>query len=363
MPFDEEEFQLESNGVKFWPKDIGENYGTLSIEAEAMFGLDLRDRDSAEIGFTSANYLRQAHPSKMNTGAEVIQLTDEIVFQTAITDVEDLESHVRVRADDIRTGEHQIYSGRRLVLALGGIESNRLILNSKTLMAGVSAPELVGSGYSPHLNFVGGLMRPSQKILASLKIQSQNLSQFYFTPTRKTSFTDSIKVTLPLVKKDLIGYWNSPKRFLKTGYPLDRGVRLINVAAGHRPTQYSRIQLAERSDSLGRKGVEIIHSVPDQDKKAVLSKVREMIQELSGGDFSFAEGVELGKISRGKSHHLGGLRIMNAKGEGVVDENLRLDGTNNVFLVTSAVFPTFSHANPTLTICALAIRLARHLES
>ena len=46
---------------------------------------------------------------------------------------------------------------------------------------------------------------------------------------------------------------------------------------------------------------------------------------------------------------------------GVVDRNCRVFGTGNLYVASSAVFPTSSYANPTLTIVALAIRLADHL--
>ena len=41
----------------------------------------------------------------------------------------------------------------------------------------------------------------------------------------------------------------------------------------------------------------------------------------------------------------------------------RVFGTRNLFVASSAVFPTTSQANPTLTIVAMALRLADHLEA
>jgi choline dehydrogenase-like flavoprotein len=46
---------------------------------------------------------------------------------------------------------------------------------------------------------------------------------------------------------------------------------------------------------------------------------------------------------------------------GVVDPNCRVFGTQNLYVSGSSIFPTSGHANPTLTIVALAIRLAEHL--
>jgi choline dehydrogenase-like flavoprotein len=47
---------------------------------------------------------------------------------------------------------------------------------------------------------------------------------------------------------------------------------------------------------------------------------------------------------------------------GVVDRNAALFDLPNLFIASSSVFTTSSHANPTLTIVAMAIRLAAHLR-
>ncbi len=54
---------------------------------------------------------------------------------------------------------------------------------------------------------------------------------------------------------------------------------------------------------------------------------------------------------------------MNAHAEeGVVDEHCKVHGVDGLYVASSATFPTSSYANPTLTIVALAIRLADHLK-
>ncbi len=47
----------------------------------------------------------------------------------------------------------------------------------------------------------------------------------------------------------------------------------------------------------------------------------------------------------------------------VVDASCRVHGINPLFIASSSVFPTSSQANPTLTIVAMALRLARHVAA
>jgi choline dehydrogenase-like flavoprotein len=48
---------------------------------------------------------------------------------------------------------------------------------------------------------------------------------------------------------------------------------------------------------------------------------------------------------------------------GVVDPQCRTHDVANLYIAGSAVFPTSGSANPTLTIVALAIRLADQLKT
>ena len=47
----------------------------------------------------------------------------------------------------------------------------------------------------------------------------------------------------------------------------------------------------------------------------------------------------------------------------VVDPQLRLHGSPNLYVAGASVFPTSGCANPTFTICALSIRLAEDLRA
>jgi choline dehydrogenase-like flavoprotein len=61
-------------------------------------------------------------------------------------------------------------------------------------------------------------------------------------------------------------------------------------------------------------------------------------------------------------HQLGTTRMHLEERHGVVDANARVHGLSNLFVAGGSVFPTGGSAPPTLTIVALAVRLAAHLQ-
>ena len=65
----------------------------------------------------------------------------------------------------------------------------------------------------------------------------------------------------------------------------------------------------------------------------------------------------------GIHHHMGTTRMHVDERLGVVDADCRVHGVPNLFIAGSSVFPTGGYANPTLTIVALAVRLADHLKA
>lgn len=63
------------------------------------------------------------------------------------------------------------------------------------------------------------------------------------------------------------------------------------------------------------------------------------------------------------AHHLGTTRMSDDPAFGVVDRDCRVHGVANLYVAGGSVMPTSGHANPTLTIVALALRLGEHLAS
>ncbi|WP_458757187.1 GMC oxidoreductase [Afipia sp. TerB] len=134
------------------------------------------------------------------------------------------------------------------------------------------------------------------------------------------------------------------------------------------PIESSRITPTHEVDSFGVRRVAIDWRVRNEDLEAAYRALKLLKSDLAQHTkirLEMNENRVLSQIRRSppiKGHHIGTARMATRPSEGVVDENCKVFGFRNLFVAGSAVFPTSSHANPTLTIVALAVRLANHLK-
>ena len=116
-----------------------------------------------------------------------------------------------------------------------------------------------------------------------------------------------------------------------------------------RLSELDRRTFAQMPDLLagefGRQGIGRVHKAPWLDEDALY---------LYRGDFS--------RILEPGRHHSGTTRMAHDPAQGVVDADFQIFGVSNLSVAGSSVFPTIGSANPTLTIIALALRLADHLK-
>ncbi|WP_013324456.1 GMC oxidoreductase [Gloeothece verrucosa] len=136
------------------------------------------------------------------------------------------------------------------------------------------------------------------------------------------------------------------------------------------PDFNNRVRLSEELDLLGYRKIKIERRLRDIDIKSI-QKTQKILQKefaLSGFGELFIDEEELDfqrtlPLVPGSSHHIGTTRMHLDPKQGVVNENCQVHGISNLFIAGSSVFPTGSYANPTLTIIALAIRLAAHIKT
>ena len=131
----------------------------------------------------------------------------------------------------------------------------------------------------------------------------------------------------------------------------------------------SSITLADERDGLGLLRTRLDWRISGAELRTMREFARAAKAELAG----LAEVAIDSELERGdegfvrrcddSNHHMGGMRMATSEADGVVDPDLRLFGTKNVWVCSGAVFPTSGFSNPTHTVLALAVRLAWHLNA
>ena len=74
------------------------------------------------------------------------------------------------------------------------------------------------------------------------------------------------------------------------------------------------------------------------------------------------DSIETGALNPDGAHASATCRMSRSDADGVVDPNLQVHGTDNLYVCSNAVFPSIAAANPTLTLAALAVRLGDYLN-
>lgn len=143
----------------------------------------------------------------------------------------------------------------------------------------------------------------------------------------------------------------------------------VHAATEQTPHRENRIQLGARRDRLGRHQVQVRLHWSREDYDNVGRSMDLFAREIQGsGIGTFERWVQYRgprqPMTTGLHHPMGGTRMSEDPRTGVVDGNCRVHGTRNLFVAGSSVFSTgLGYSNPTLTVMALAQRLAHHVAS
>ncbi|MEP3655461.1 MAG: GMC family oxidoreductase [Litorimonas sp.] len=257
---------------------------------------------------------------------------------------------------------------------------------AKSLLALPRALRIQGRRYA-------GFLRPADALQREAGILNTSLS---FAPRRHEGLQkDGLRAMKDKLKHDLPStkFWRtSYKRLKGIGIKLREwtepapSVRKIHhapdtfglyavIRAEQAPNPDSRITLSADTDALGQRRVDLDWRLSEIDKRSVrvlMETLGAEYQRLGWGKVEpapwlYDEG-EPWKIDPlisshhiGGYHHMGGTRMSASAKDGVVDANCRVHASPNLYIASSSVFPTGGWANPTVTIMALAERLADHL--
>ena len=158
-------------------------------------------------------------------------------------------------------------------------------------------------------------------------------------------------------------------RFQKRSFSPKRGPIYLEAHCEQEPNPDSRISLCDEVDALGVRRARVDWRVTDLHKKTV-----GVLQEMIGTEFErlqigrveslnvFSPGADWRSQIYDVNHHMGTARMHDDPRCGVVDGQCRVHGVDNLYIGSSAVFPTGGYSNPTLTMMALCLRLSDRLK-
>ena len=179
-------------------------------------------------------------------------------------------------------------------------------------------------------------------------------------------------VTNPWDAISFVTHWLRKRTFAERKFPSiilkNRTNRFsLEVHAEQIPRADSRVTLTDQRDALGMPRIKVDWRHSKEDITTVERTLQAIDQELRRtgiGRFEFDPVTledDLLRFGAYGGHHVGTTRMGTDPKTSVVDANCRVHGVGNLFVASSAVFPTSSQANPTLTIVAMALRLTHHL--
>jgi choline dehydrogenase-like flavoprotein len=321
---------------------------------------------------------------------------------------------VRARLGTLSGRRHAV-AATTYILAAGGIENARLLLLSGTeQQPGLgNAHDLVGRYFMDHLGMQSAVIMLSDPELRlglyrarrqapDTMIEGTGIKAF-LTPTpelqrreqilncaarpRETKWQEATPGARALngVLGDLRrGHWPDDltvhigaimqdiDELARVAYARLRGETppafRINYWMEQTPNPDSRVTLAEERDAFNLRRVRLDWRFTEQELRTTLRMQQLLAEELGRAgigrlrlDEALADGAWPAEAS-GSFHHMGTTRMHEDPKQGVVDAHCRVHGVANLYVAGSSVFPTSGHANPTLTIVALAVRLADHLK-
>jgi len=340
-----------------------------------------------------------------------------LLLNANVTNIQTNNTGSKVEYVDIATleGKRARLWAKRFILACGGLENPRLLLLSNRVEpAGIgNRYGLVGRFFTEHLHAdIGDLFSDNYAHLLNIYLKKTQDGRSYLpalqlgTVTQRKEQVLNSAVEMQTVVKVDSGWqtaqtlyekikqgekidklpnaiWRIVKDFDEVAYnayrrfvlgkfippPIER-IKFLSFAE-QSPNPDSGVTLSHEKDALGMNRINLNWRLSELDRHSMATLVKTLGTEFGrlktgrvrAHSWLLADSDAWGKNLWGGNHHMGTTRMADAPRFGVVDKNCRVHGVANFYIAGSSVFPTGGYANPTLTIVALALRLADHVKS
>lgn len=130
------------------------------------------------------------------------------------------------------------------------------------------------------------------------------------------------------------------------------------------PDPDNRIQLSETRDCLGSGIPKLTIQWRATDKDSIHRTHAILVRQFAAIGLGRLELENIdNSVGMSLHHNMGTTRMHEDPKRGVVNAHCKVHGLANLYVGGGSVFPTGSYANPTLTMLAMALRLADHLKA
>jgi choline dehydrogenase-like flavoprotein len=143
----------------------------------------------------------------------------------------------------------------------------------------------------------------------------------------------------------------------------------LDFHAEQQPNPDSRVTLSSDLDALGMQRLRVDWRYTKLDVATVSRAIALLADDVKASGIGVLAydpasiEFEMTRYGAYGGHHIGTARMGTDPRSSVVDSDCRVHGVRNLSIASCAVFPTSSQANPTLTVVALALRLATRLRA
>lgn len=264
-------------------------------------------------------------------------------------------------------GEAVDFEANAFVLAIGGLETPRLLLASNRHdPKGIgNAEDLVGRYFQDHPKLKRGRFKPGPTFA-----EVPGGADIFPRPRTKVAFSLSQDVqsrqrllnhTLQLsVPPGPARGWRRLMQRMRSGAPAFK----VSYICEQAPNRDSRVTLSDEADALGMRRIRADWRLTDLDRRSFAHTLDLLTDALSSsglGTLDFGPSTPQIDESIDCFHHIGTARMGASSQTGVVDPDCRVYGTDNLYVAGSAVFPTGHSYGPTLTILVIARRVAESI--
>jgi choline dehydrogenase-like flavoprotein len=369
-PFDPFPFTLEDQPIAEAFEKLNVSYGKMPIARRGVSDKPSRHAPCQTTGTCKycpfgARYVASNYLDDLREWYDLPNFNVQLgaVAETLLLSEKSKVAGVRYR--DVKTGETAEIRAQRVIIAAGTIESAKLLLRSHS----PEWPNGVGNSYKlagAHL-----ITHPYFMFSGKRDANPRRLQPEMNFPTLVSRHFDSVEEQKKGGKFLLVNPPDSTSvdvsALMQSGYSRDAidgmlsGKQTVNLhgmieVAGD---QQNRVDNLDQLNHLGLPQTKVTYRKPENFKQR-MADIKLQAQKIYSA--MHAELVDDPVVSWRADHAASTCRMSARESDGVVDQNLRVWGLDNLYVCSNAVFPSLGAINPTLTLTALSLRLAKHLN-